>query len=130
MEAGKAIYAILNGDSNVTNITSRIYGNEAKQSIAFPAIVYSVISDVPINTKSGFTSIVSRVQCSCFAELYEDVNALAIVVRNSLADKALGTYGGVLVQNIKFENSRDFTEDAGNDGIFHVALDFMVYYNR
>ena len=130
MESGKAVYAILNGDSNVTAITSRIYGNEAKQSISFPSIVYSVISDVPVNSKSGFASMVSRVQCSCYAELYEDVNTLAIVVRNSLADKALGTYGGVVVQNIKFENSQDFTENAGNDGIFHIALDFMVYYNR
>jgi hypothetical protein len=130
MEAGKAIYSILSGDSNVTTITALIYGNEARQGITIPCIVYNTISDTPLNTKSGFNALVSRVQVSCFAETYEAVNALAIVVRNSLADKALGTYGGVVVQNIKFESSQDFTESAGNDGVFHVSLDFMVHYNR
>ena len=128
MEAGKAIYSILSGDSNVTAITPRIYGNEARQGIILPCVVYSIISDTPHNSKSGYRAVTSRVQCSCYAEKYEDAQALAIVVKNSLADKAMGTYGGVRVQNIKWDSSQDFTDDAGQDGIFHVAVDFMVYY--
>ena len=40
----------------------------------------------------------------------------------------MGSYGGVTVQNIKWDSAQDFTDDAGQDGIFHVAVDFMVYY--
>jgi|JI9StandDraft_2_1071091.scaffolds.fasta_scaffold28820_2 hypothetical protein len=128
MEAGKVIYDILHNNAGVSALTTSIYGNEAKQGIDFPCIVYSVISVNPINSKSGFRALQSRVQCSCFAESYKDSIELSIAVRNALADKPAGTYGGIAVQNIKFESSQDFTDNAGNDGAFHNELDFMVFY--
>ena len=129
MEAGKAVYNILSNASGVTSITSRIYGNEARQGLAFPCVVYNVISDVGVNSKSGMAAINSRVQVSCFAETYDGCNALAIAVRAALADKAAGTYGGVVVQVIKFDSSTDLTDNAGFDGVHHIALDFFVYHN-
>lgn len=128
MESGKAIYSILNADSAVTTLVTGIYGNEARQGLAFPCVVYTEVSNVPVNTKSGFQALSSRVQVSCFAETYEAVNALALVVRASLADKAMGIYGGVMVQNIKFDNSQDFTESGAFDGIYHISLDFIIFY--
>lgn len=128
MEIGKAIYNILSNDSGVTAITTQIYGNEGKQGISFPAIVYTVVSIVPHNTKSGLGAMTSRVQISCFAETYEGANVLGLAVRAALADKANGSYGGVNVQNIKFDNSQDFTDNAGFDGVYHLALDFMAFY--
>ena len=128
MEAGKAIYNILSTDSNVTAVTSRIYGNEARQGMVFPCVIYNVISDVGVNTKSGMGALQSRVQVDCYCEKYEDVNALAILVRTSLADKAKGTYGGVLVQTIKFDSSNDTIENEGFDGVFRVSMDFMIFY--
>jgi hypothetical protein len=128
MEAGKAIYNILSNAAGVTAITTSIYGNEAKQGIDFPCVVYNTISDVGVNSKSGMAAINSRVQVSCFAEKYEDANSLAIAVRATLADKAKGTYGGVNVQVIKFDSSNDLTDSAGFDGVHHISLDFFIYY--
>lgn len=128
MEAGKAIYNILSNAAGVTALTTSIYGNEAKQGIDFPCIVYNTISDVGLNSKSGMAAITSRVQVSCFAEKYEDANALAIAVRSALADKAKGSYGGVSVQVIKFDSANDLTDTAGFDGVHHISLDFFIYY--
>ena len=128
MEAGKAIYSILSGDSNITAITPRIYGNEGRQGVVFPCIVYSVISDVGLNSKSGMSALNSRVQISCFATEYADVNTLAIAVRTSLKDKAKGSYGGVNVQVIKFDSSNDLTDTAGFDGVHHIQMDFNIFY--
>jgi hypothetical protein len=129
MEAGKAVYSILSNASGVTSITSRIYGNEARQGVIFPCVVYNVISDVGINSKSGIGAINSRVQVSCFSESYDACNTLAIAVRAALADKAKGTYGDVVVQTIKFDSSSDLTDSAGFDGVHHIALDFFIYHN-
>lgn len=130
MEAGKAIYNILSNASAVTTITPRIYGNEARQGVVFPAITYNIVSNVPFNTKSGIGAYKSRVQVSCFAETYDGANALAIVVRNALADKALGSYGGVICQSIKLDNTQDFTDSAGFDGVYHISLDFLIHYSN
>ncbi len=129
MEVGKAIYNILSNDATVTAVTSRIHGNEARQGIDFPCIVYNVISDTAINSKSGMGAISSRVQVDCFSEDYAACNALAILVRNSLSDKPLGTYGGVVVQNIKFDTSRDMSDIAGFDGVHRISMDFIIYHN-
>lgn len=129
MESGKIVYSILSADSNVTAITDNIYGNEARQGITLPCVVYEIISNVPFNSKSGMRAFQSRVQCSCYSESYDGANALAIAVRNSLADKPMGTYGTYLTQGISFEGSQDFRDEAGQDGVYHVALDFLIYFN-
>lgn len=118
----------MSGNVGVTGITTSIYPNEGRQSIDLPSIVYTVVSDVPNNSKSGFNTSVARVQVSCFDELYEDAMALALVVRTALADKALGTYGGILTHNIKFEGSQDLKNDSGDEGINHIMLEFLIYY--
>jgi predicted component of type VI protein secretion system len=128
MEAGKAIYNILSNASGVTSITTNIYGNEAKQTQDFPIIVYTVISDTAVGSKSNLKALQSRVQVSCFADSYDSVNALAIAVRNALSDKTQGSYGGVTVQTIKFDSSNDLTDNAGFDGVNHIALDFFIFY--
>jgi len=129
MEAGKAIYYILSNDASVTAVTSLIYGNEAKQGIDFPSIVYNTISDVGLNSKSGMAALTSRVQVDCFAVGYDAANALALLVRASLADKAAGTYNTVKVQNIKFDSAQDLTDSAGFDGINRISMDFIIHYN-
>ena len=128
MEAGKIIYALLTADSGVSAITSGIYGNEARQGVDFPAVVYTVVSSVPQNSKSGFNAYISRVQCSCYATTYEGSVALCKAVVTALADKELGTYGGLLTHSIKLDSTQDFTDDAGIDGAYHVAADFFIHY--
>jgi hypothetical protein len=129
MESGKIVYSLLSADSNVTNITPRIYGNEARQGVDLPCVVYSIISNVPFNSKSGIRAYQSRVQCSCYSESYEGAQTLAIAVRNSLADKPMGTYGGIFCQGISFDGSQDFRDDAGQEGYYHVTCDFLIYFN-
>ena len=129
MESGKITYSILSADSNVTTITDRIYGSEARQGIELPCVVYEVISNIPFNTKSVMRAFQARVQCSCYSTSYEGSNTLAIAVRNSLADKPMGTYGGIFTQGISFEGSQDFRDEAEQDGAYHVSCDFLIYFN-
>lgn len=129
MNTGKAIYAILSTDAGVTEITTLIYGNEARQGVDFPCVVYNIISAVPINTKSGSAAYSVRVQIDSLADSYDAASALNLAVIAALKDKALGTYGGVYVQTIKMDSSQDLTGTDGFDGINRISTDFIVYHN-
>jgi hypothetical protein len=73
-------------------------------------------------------ALTSRVQIDCFAAGYPEANALALLVRTSLADKAAGTYNTVKVQTIKFDSAQDLTDSAGDDGVNRISMDFIIYY--
>lgn len=132
MNHGKAIYNILNSSSNVTNlVSSRIYPLRVPQNTSFPCITYQTISNVPINTKSGFKTYQARTQVNAFANNYSSCHEVASAVRGALSDVIYGTYGDVVVQTIKLVNQIDQEEDfADAEGIVHFIMDFIITYNE
>ena len=128
MKSGLAIYNLLSNDSDVTDLVStRIFPNVAKNTTAFPFIVYDVDSESPTPTKDGVSILdVDTVTVSGYSKTYIQASDLARKIRTAL-DRKSGTYGGIEVQSIFFTGYDDLFEDEVSDeGIYVKALTFGI----
>lgn len=118
MEVGKAIKALINAAGYSCSpdiIPSTVTGD---------AIVYHVISDVPLTSKER-TSLVDsyRVQVDCYSHDYPGAVALASAVRTAL-DRKTGTYGNLSVDQINFIDQRSAYDLELNET--GIQLDFYI----
>lgn len=128
MKSGLAIYNLLSNDSDVSDLVStRIFPNVAKNTTAFPFIVYDVDSESPTPTKDGVSILdVDTVTVSGYSKTYIQASDLARKIRTAL-DRKSGTYGGIEVQSIFFTGYDDLFEDEVSDeGIYVKALTFGI----
>ncbi len=139
MEVGKVIYNILSNDSNVAPLVTiggvtRIFPARFKFSQndpTLPFIVYQVVSDIPNMTKNGVSTYdYVSVQITLVHSKYSDLITLSGFVRTAL-DYVSGTYDGVVVDKIFFENSiESFDDTSGTNGIYQIAHDYRFNINR
>lgn len=132
MSVGAAIYNILSNDSNVsTTVGTRIFPQKGEYKQDVPMITYFVIDTTPNNTKNGVSTYdYVRCQITAFGISYKEAHTLAGYVRTAL-DYVSGTYSGVTVDKIFFEDSNDIFDDSfGEKGIHYVAMDFRFNINR
>ena len=128
---GKALYHLLTNASGVTDIVStRIYPVTAPQGTAFPFVVYSTISSIPQNTKDVPAAVDHvRLQIDCYAKStasisgYDQAEQLAAAVRAAIDGVTPGTYAGVLVDGIRFEQENDAIEEEIN--VFRNSADYQ-----
>jgi len=126
MKIGLAIYNILTSDTNVTSLVStRIYPNVAKQSSAFPFIVYQTTSTEPTNTKDGVSPLdIISFEILCFSETYTQAVDLAVKVRNAL-DRNTGTHNTIITQGLSFTGADEHFDIKGQgEGIYVQSLTF------
>jgi hypothetical protein len=140
MEVGKAIYNILSNDSAVASLVDtsgtdiRIFPARYKVSegnTTLPFIVYQVVSDIPNMTKNGVSTYdYVSVQITLVSSKYKDLMTLSKNVRTAL-DYVSGTYDGVVVDKIFFENSvESFDNTSGTNGLYQIAHDYRFNINR
>tara|TARA_R100000656_G_scaffold9565_1_gene10383 strand:- start:380 stop:781 length:402 start_codon:yes stop_codon:yes gene_type:complete len=128
MLVGKAIYSILKDDAAVgTLIEDRIYPNVAKQTSAFPFVIYQVTGDSPTDTKDGVSPLdENAILVMCYSQTYTEVSDLANQVRKAL-DRVDGTYEGVIVQGIQYLSyNEDFDVKDDDDGVYVKSLNFRI----
>tara|TARA_R110002020_G_scaffold1629_3_gene7338 strand:+ start:2399 stop:2845 length:447 start_codon:yes stop_codon:yes gene_type:complete len=140
MKIGYAIYDILSNDASVTGLVStRIYPNVAKQTSAFPFLVYRTISVDPTDTKGGEIKggtpdpsdgqsplDTNTFEVLCFSETYSEAVNLAVKVRAAL-DRNTGTYVGVKVQGLSYLSSTEYFDIKGEgEGIYVQELSFNL----
>ena len=130
MKIGYAIYNILANDSDVaTLVSTRIYPNVAKQSSAFPFIVYTGSAVTPNDTKDGVSTLdENSFDVLCFADNYSTAVDLAQKTRIAL-DRKSGTYptSGVEVQSIQFTSyDEDFQIEGDGMGVYVQTLSFVL----
>jgi len=128
MKSGLAIYNILSGDADVSALVgTRIFPNVAKNKTQFPFIIYDVNGEIPNDDKDGVSSLdIDGVMVSCYSKTYAEASDLARKMRTAL-DRISGTYGGVVIQSIKYNGYNDlFDDDSGDGGIYRKALDFDI----
>ena len=131
MSVGKAIFDILSNDAGIHAIVKdRIYPSRVPYVSGFPAITYHIISTQPNGTKNGVSTYdYVNVQISAYANTYSTVQDLADVIRRAL-DYNFGTYSSVVVDKAFFTGAVDLYDDSyGEDGIYHVAMDFRFNLN-
>jgi len=108
MNIGKAIYGILSGTTEVTDIVgTKIFPEIAEQETAVPFVIYQVQSVQPEDTHDGPSKLDEvRVEVLCYDDAYNGAADLASAVRGAL-DRVRGTYNGVNVESVQF-NDVDF----------------------
>ena len=95
MNAGKAVYGILNANSGVTDLVgTRIFPEIAEQEAATPFIVYQLLSVDPEDTHDGPSKLDEvRFEFLCYADTYDTAADVGVKVRAAL-DRVSGTYNG------------------------------------
>ena len=139
MEVGKAVFDILRSDSDVITLVSESGTNpriipsryDFPTNVLLPYITYQIVSDEPNNTKNGVSTYdYVTVQISIYDIKYGNMIDLASKVRTAL-DYTSGTFRGVVVNKIFFENQNDlFDDSAGEQGFYGVAQDYRFNINR
>lgn len=128
MLVGKAIYSILSNNASVDALISdRIYPNVAKQTSAFPFVVYNVTGDSPTVTKDGVSDLdENAILILCYSQTYSQASDLADKVRTAL-DRVDGTFAGVELQGIQYLSyNDDFDIKDDDDGVYVKSLNFRI----
>tara|TARA_Y100000004_G_scaffold66347_1_gene74396 strand:- start:170 stop:589 length:420 start_codon:yes stop_codon:yes gene_type:complete len=138
MEVGKAVFEILFNDSDVIALVSESGSNprifpsryDFPTNVLLPYITYQVVSDEPNNTKNGVSTYdYVIVQISIYDLRYSSLVDLAGKVRTAL-DYTSGTFRGVVVDKIFFENQNEtFDDSAGEQGFYGIAQDYRFNIN-
>jgi hypothetical protein len=138
MDVGKAIYNILSNDADVSLILRdgpnfKIFPARYKftTSPALPFLVYQVVSDLPNMTKNGVSTYdYVSVQITMVHSSYSKLIDLSNKVRTAL-DYVSGTFEGVVVDKIFFENSNEIYDDnSGTNGLYQIAHDYRFNIDR
>ena len=139
MEVGKAVFEILFNDSDVIALVSESGSNprifpsryDFPSNVLLPYITYQVVSDEPNNTKNGVSTYdYVTVQISIYDKRYSTLVELAGNVRTAL-DYTSGTFRGVVVDKIFFQNQNEtFDDSAGEQGFYGIAQDYRFNINR
>ena len=139
MEVGKAVFDILRSDSDVIALVSesgtnpRIFPSryDFPTNVLLTYITYQIVSDQPNNTKNGVSTYdYITVQISIYDIKYGNMIDLAGKVRTAL-DYTSGTFRGVVVSGVFFQNQNDlFDDSAGEQGFYGIAQDYRFNINR
>ena len=105
MKVGAAIYELLKNDSAVNALVSgRIFPELAVEGDAAPYIVYSIVSNTPVDTKDSAPVDEAALEIFSVASTYAVANDLADKVRAALDRKSQIVVGTVTVQSIHYTN--------------------------
>lgn len=133
MKAINAVYNILSNNSALTAVVStRINPLRIPQESAFPAISYQLVSVIPHPSKSGSSqSDFARVQINSFGTTYQSAVQVSDLVRSAMQVSLPSTFNGVVIQSCEFDGEVHMTDDnADFAGVYHIAQDFIINYNR
>ena len=123
----EAIYNILGNSATVTAIVSaRIFPLRIPINVAYPALSFQIVSDVPENNKTGRADYFNaRVQINCFALNPKDALNLNRAVIKTLERKTPGVYGGIAIKNITLLGSMQRMDDSSDyDGVHYFITEF------
>lgn len=131
MIQGKLIKSVLSSVTAITDLVgTRIVPLRVPEKTEYPIITYQTISNVPYNSKSGFSNYKARMQVNVFETDYKKGVTLSTLVVDALADLAPSTYGGVVASGSKLISQTDQEEDyADGSGLVHFVLEFFIDYN-
>ena len=116
---------MLSEDSAVSALVStRIYPELAEEGAATPYVVYSVVSNTPVDTKDSAPVDEAQLEVFSVADTYAAANDLADKVRDALARKSKLVYDLATVQSIKYTN--EVTEVSAERNMYISVQDYTV----
>ena len=133
-KAIKATHYILANTAGINSLVpaANIYPVRAKQGAGYPYIVHQLLTNVPVSTKDGASNYdFAQVMVSVYSESITNAQTIAEAIRTGLDRKTPGTYDGVAVAQIDYEGeSHQPEDDAGNDQVYLIQMEFTVNYHR
>ena len=125
MKVGAAIYSMLKDDSAVSALVgTRIYPELAEEGAATPYVVYSVVSNTPVDTKDSAPVDEAQLEVFSVADTYAAANDLADKVRAALSRQGKVVIDTVTVQSVKYTN--EVTEVSAERNLFISVQDYTV----
>ena len=125
MKVGAAIYSMLKNDGAVSALVgTRIYPELAEEGAQTPYVVYSVVSNTPVDTKDSAPVDEAQLEVFSVANTYAAANDLADKVRSALSRKSKLVYKTVTVQSIKYTN--EVTEVSAERNLFISVQDYTA----
>ena len=116
---------MLKDDSAVSALVgTRIYPELAEEGAATPYVVYSVVSNTPVDTKDSAPVDEAQLEVFSVADTYAAANDLADKVRAALSRKSKIVFDTVSVQSIKYTN--EVTEVSAERNLFISVQDYTV----
>lgn len=124
MSIAGTIYGILTGDTGLRALVEeRVYPDVLRQGAAVPAVVYTVISDVPQLVIGGAKPTMrrARVQVDCYALHLDEAQQVADAVAELLGSRS----------EVRFTSSELDRETSYEDKtLYHrVRMDFSTWRN-
>lgn len=107
-------------------IGQRLTWNTRQQGAAVPAVILTVVSNIPDYTHDGETIGTHRVQIDCWAKTFSSAVAVGRAV-----DAALSGYKGGSFQGIFKDAERQSFETGAEaaERFYRVSLDYMIWHN-
>jgi len=125
MKVGAAIYSMLKDDSAVSALVgTRIYPELAEEGAATPYVVYSVVSNTPVDTKESAPVDEAQLEVFSVADTYAAANDLADKVRTALSRQAKTIIETVTIQSIKYTN--EVTEVSAERNMYISVQDYTA----
>jgi len=116
---------MLKDDSAVAALVgTRIYPELAEEGAVTPYVVYSVVSNTPVDTKESAPVDEAQLEVFSVADTYAAANDLADKVRTALARQEKVVYDTVTVQSIKYTN--EVTEVSSERNLFMSVQDYTA----
>jgi len=132
MSAEAVTYALLTGAGPVTSVVgTRIYPAMLPEGIATPAIVYSLVTAVPlpaIDATSPTHLTRSRVQVDLLGSDFAQLRSLRDAVVAALRFQR-GTQGGYFVNAVWLDHEGPITHDE-QLSLWHRPVDFIVLHQH
>lgn len=115
------VYSVLSASTIVNTLTTRIYPEIRPADDALPAVVYSRLSGLRVNSLSGYSSLENvRMQVDVYASSVDGRRALSDAVTDVLT--AAQTFSGLLV-----ESPFDSYDDEPTIPEYIRTLDFSLW---
>lgn len=114
--------------ANIALAANRVYPVKLPQNFTLPAITYSKVSGVRVQSHDGPSNLAyPRFQISCWGNKYLAAKQLAEEVRQDM-DCYSGAMGGTTVQVSRLINEVDFHNP--EVGVYQIALDFYIWHTE
>lgn len=136
MAAELALIDILRDDATIgalvggTGTSARVYPIERPQTSLFPSITVIPDDIDPSDTKTGVSKLDEEfITVYYYSDTYSSNNSLSVAGRSAL-DRNGGTYNGVVVQSIRFEDRDSWVEEIENRVIYVTEHNYKVRVQR
>jgi hypothetical protein len=113
------LYGVLSASTSITALTTRIYPEHRPAADALPAVVFSRVSGLRVNSLAGYSNLENaQVQVECYAASVDGRRALADVVTTAITKAT--TFNAVLME-------APFDDYDDESALYIRTMDFSIW---